>query len=372
MAKSPPVSPTPSHLQRPPAELLHADELARLAANDRDPRPPGWALSLKAARAFVLGDDDLGIERKIVAPVASIERMLVTLATGRGLMLVGEPGTAKSLLSELLATAISGVSTLTIQGGASITEDQIKYSWNYALLINEGPSPRALVSAPLYQGMRDGRIVRFEEITRAPQEVQDCLLGMLSDRVMAVPELSGEDGMLYARDGFNIIATANTRDRGVNEMSAALKRRFDFETVFPILDFERELALVAQASARLLARSGIPKSVPTPVLELLVETFRDLRGKDGGTARSEGAMDRLNAVMSTAEAVNVAHAVGVRAWFLEQREGSPADLVDCIAGTVVKDDADDRAKLRRYFEQKVAKKGGSHWRAYYEARHRLP
>src|SRR5687767_9324595 len=132
MAKTPTVAPAPapSHLQRPPAELLHADELARLAANDRDPRPPGWALSLKAARAFVLGDDSLGIERKIVAPVASIERMLVTLATGRGLMLVGEPGTAKSLLSELLATAISGVSTLTIQGGASITEDQIKYSWN--------------------------------------------------------------------------------------------------------------------------------------------------------------------------------------------------------------------------------------------------
>lgn len=275
-------------LQRPPAEILHADELRRLAAADRDPRPPGWALSLKAARAFVLGDAGLGITRKVVAPAAAIERMLVTLATGRGLMLVGEPGTAKSLLSELLATAVCGVSTLTIQGGASITEDQIKYSWNYALLINEGPSPRALVPAPLYQGMRDGRIVRFEEITRAPLEVQDCLLGMLSDRVMAVPELSGEHAMLYAREGFNIIATANTRDRGVNEMSAALKRRFDFETVFPILDYERELALVQQASGELLARSGIPGSVPEPVLELLVTTFRDLRAS-GETAAATAA-----------------------------------------------------------------------------------
>jgi MoxR-like ATPase len=186
-------------LQRPPAEILHAQELQRLRENDNGPRPPGWALSLTAARKFILGDAELGVERKIVAPAASIERMLVTLATGRGLMLVGKPGTAKSLLSELLATAISGKSTLTIQGGASITEDQIKYSWNYALLINEGPSPRALVPAPLYQGMRDGQVVRFEEITRAPLEVQDCLLGMLSDRVMSVPELAGEDGMLYAR-----------------------------------------------------------------------------------------------------------------------------------------------------------------------------
>jgi len=366
---------TAATLQRPPAEILYAAQLEQLKQRDDDVKPPGWALSMKAARSFILGDEALAIPCKIVAPVSSIERMLVTLATGRGLMLVGEPGTAKSLLSELLACAVSGMSTLTIQGGASITEDQIKYGWNYALLINEGPSPRALVPAPLYLGMQQGRIVRFEEITRAPLEVQDCLLGMLSDRVMAVPELSGTDGMLYAREGFNIIATANTRDRGVNEMSAALKRRFDFETIFPILNFDRELSLVADSAALLLARSGIPTTLPPQVLELLVSTFRDLRGAQEGNPAAPGngvAMDRLSAVMSTAEAVNVAHAVGVRAWFLEQREGSPADVVDCIAGTVVKDNADDRAKLRRYFEQKVAKKAGSHWRAYYEARHRLP
>lgn len=361
-------------LQRPPAEVLYAQQLETLRAQDAsNPRPPGWQLSLTAARSFILGDASLGIEPKIVAPVASIERMLVTLATGRGLMLVGEPGTAKSMLSELLAAAISGTSVLTIQGGASVTEDQIKYGWNYAMLINDGPTPAALVPAPLYQGMLAGKVVRFEEITRAPLEVQDCLLGMLSDRVMAVPELQGEHGMLYAREGFNIIATANTRDRGVNEMSAALKRRFDFETVFPILDFERELTLVQDASARLLAQSGIPKVIPPPVLELLVSTFRDLRGSTDAGDRGAGThMDRLSAVMSTAEAVNVAHAVGVRAWFLEQREGTPQDLVDCIAGTVVKDSADDRAKLRRYFEQKVAKREGAHWRAYHEARHRLP
>lgn len=367
-------------LQRPPAEILHADELARLRASDTDPRPPGWQLSLRAVRAFLLGDAALGVEAKIVLPVASVERMLVTLATGRGLMLVGEPGTAKSMLSELLAAAVSGTSTLTIQGGASLTEDQIRYGWNYALLINEGPSPRALVPAPLYQGMRDGRLVRFEEITRTPLEVQDCLLGMLSDRVMAVPELAGEHAMLYAREGFNIIGTANTRDRGVNEMSAALKRRFDFETVFPIGDFDRELALVEEASARLLARSGIPTPVPRQVLEVLVSTFRDLRegvaeakGRGGsGSTGASGGTDRLTAVMSTAEAVNVAHAVGVRAWFLDRREGAPADVVDCIVGTVVKDNAEDLAKLRRYFEQKVSKRAGNHWRAFYEARHRLP
>lgn len=358
-------------LQRPPAEILYQSEFEKLLKSDKGPKPPGWRLSLTAVLKFIAGDAKLGLSRKIVAPLNSLERMLVSLATGRGLMLVGEPGTAKSLLSELMAAAISGVSTLTIQGGASTTEDQIKYSWNYALLINEGPSPRALVPAPLYQGMREGRVVRFEEITRTPLEVQDCLLSMLSDRVMAVPELDGTDGMLYAREGFNIIATANTRDRGVNEMSAALKRRFDFETVFPIMDFQQEMELVKEASASLLKNSGIPLTVPEPVLELLVTTFRDLR-LGGAQGRGEGGMDSLKAVMSTAEAVNVAHAVGVRAWFLHEREGSPADLVDCIVGTVIKDEADDRAKLKRYFEQKAAKKSGAHWQQYYQARHRLP
>ncbi|MBC6516196.1 MoxR family ATPase [Escherichia coli] len=214
----------------------------------------------------------------------------------------------------------------------------------------------------------DGKIVRFEEITRTPLEVQDCLLGMLSDRVMTVPELTGEASQLYAREGFNIIATANTRDRGVNEMSAALKRRFDFETVFPIMDFAQELELVASASARLLAHSGIPHKVPDAVLELLVRTFRDLRAN----GEKKTSMDTLTAIMSTAEAVNVAHAVGVRAWFLANRAGEPADLVDCIAGTIVKDNEEDRARLRRYFEQRVATHKEAHWQAYYQARHRLP
>ncbi|HBN2625459.1 TPA: AAA family ATPase, partial [Escherichia coli] len=196
------MSPQNNHLQRPPAAVLYADELAKLKQNDTAPCPPGWQLSLPAARAFILGDSAQNISRKVVISPSAVERMLVTLATGRGLMLVGEPGTAKSLLSELLATAISGDAGLTIQGGASTTEDQIKYGWNYALLINHGPSTEALVPAPLYQGMRDGKIVRFEEITRTPLEVQDCLLGMLSDRVMTVPELTGEASQLYAREGF--------------------------------------------------------------------------------------------------------------------------------------------------------------------------
>jgi MoxR-like ATPase len=356
-------------VQRPPAEVRYADELVRLRAEDAVARPPGWALSLQAARRFILGDERVGIRRKFVGDPSLIDRALVTLATSRGLMLVGEPGTAKSLLSELLAAAVSGDSTLTIQGGAATTEDQIKYSWNYALLVAEGPSRRSLVPAPLLRGMAEGKVVRFEEITRCPLEVQDCLLSPLSDRVLALPELSGDDSMVFAREGFNIIATANTRDRGVNDMSSALKRRFNFETVFPIADFDTELALVAAEAGELLRRSGVSVEPRRDVIEVLVTAFRELR--TGQTARGD-AMERLSAVMSTAEAVSVAHAVGLRGWFLRGEPGTAADLVSCLAGTAAKDNPDDLARLRRYLEQQANWRSSGQWPELHAARHLLP
>ena len=358
-------------VQRPPAEVRYADELAALRDGDRDPRPPGWELSLRAARRFVIGDESTGISRKFVGNPSLVDRALVTLATSRGLMLVGEPGTAKSLLSELIAAAVSGMSTLTVQGGAATTEDQIKYGWNYALLVAEGPSTRSLVPAPMLRGMAEGRIVRFEEITRCPLEVQDSLLSLLSERVVAVPELTGPDGMVFARQGFNVIATANTRDRGVNEMSAALKRRFNFETVFPIPDLDTELALVEAEVTMLLERSGVEPPPDRDVLEVLVATFRELRAGAGAKDGPEGGTGRPAAVMSTAEAVSVAHAVGVRGWFLRGEPGSAADVVACLAGTAAKDSPEDLARLRRYLEQHVPRRRSPAWQALYDARHLL-
>src|SRR5687767_5518076 len=275
--KTPTPSPTPAEeLQRPAAEVLYAEELSRLADEDAGaPRPGGWKLTPQSVLRFVLGDEPDGIAPKFAGSRAMLERCIVALATNRGLMLIGEPGTAKSYLSELLAAAISGDSTLIIQGSAGTTEDNIKYSWNYALLLAEGPSERSLVPAPLYRGMQEGKIVRFEEITRCPIEIQDVLLSILSDRVMSIPELEGPGRSLYAKTGFNVIATANTRDRGVNEMSAALKRRFNFETVQPIVSLDDEMALVQRESDKLLKRAEIPIALKPDVVELLVTTFHE-------------------------------------------------------------------------------------------------
>jgi MoxR-like ATPase len=358
-----------AELQRPAAEMLYADELARLAETSADePKPRGWRLSPRAVLSFVLGDAQRAIAPKFVGRRAFLERCIVSLATNRGLMLIGEPGTAKSYLSELLSAAISGDSTLTIQGSAGTTEDNIKYSWNYALLVAEGPSERSLVPAPLYLGLKHGQLVRFEEITRCPLEIQDVLLSVLSDRVMTIPELEGAGRSLFAQAGFNVIATANTRDRGVNEMSAALKRRFNFETVPSIAEIGEEMALVERETNRLLLRAGVPVAVSPPITELLVTTFRELRS--GKTTDGKG-METLSTVLSTAEAVSTACAAGIHAYFYDDGQVRPRHVVQHLVGTVLKDNPDDLTKVRHYFEHVVKKRRGELWKDFYEARHEL-
>jgi len=359
------------HLQRPAAEILHADELARLAAADaKEPRPGGWRLTPRSVLRFVLGDPSANMPPKFVGTQSFIERCIVALATNRGLMLVGEPGTAKSYLSELLAAAISGDSTLIIQGSAGTTEDAIKYSWNYALLLAEGPTDRALVPAPLYRGLRDGKLVRFEEITRCPLEIQDTLLSILSDRVMAIPERDDAGRTLYAQIGFNVIATANTRDRGVNEMSAALKRRLNFETVQPISKLEDEMSLVQRESARLLERAGIPLTVPPDLTEVLLTTFHELRtGKTGDDGK---AMEPLSTVLSTAEAVSVAYAAGLHAYFYSGGRVTADHLMQSLLGSAIKDSAEDLKRLQHYFHHVVKPRKGGRWPEFYDAKKYLP
>jgi MoxR-like ATPase len=356
-------------LQRPAAEALYADELVRLAAADgAAAKPRNWRLTPASVLKFVLGDDDLKVAPKFVGRRSFLERCIVALATNRGLMLIGEPGTAKSYLSELLAAAISGDSTLTIQGSAGTTEDNIRYSWNYALLLAEGPTLNSLVPAPLYRGMEDGKIVRFEEITRCPVEIQDVMLSILSDRVMAVPELRGDARTHYARAGFNVIGTANTRDRGVNEMSAALKRRFNFETVHPIEDLRQEMDLVQRETEKMLRRAGVPATLPPDVTEVLVTTFHELRS---GKTADGSALEPLTTAMSTAEAVSTGYAAGIHAYYYGGGEVEPAHVVNHLVGTALKDVPEDMKKLRHYFNHVVKGRGNGAWRAFYEARNHL-
>lgn len=373
-------------VQAPPVEAKHAEELSFLAAYDPGPRPPGWKLTPRAVVTFVVGSggdklklaepveglpSTLEIPEKFVGDRALVERCVVTLAGDRGLMLVGEPGTAKSMLSALLAAAVSGTSRLVVQGTAGSTEDQFRYGWNYALLLAKGPHPEALTPSPVLTGMRRGAVVRIEELTRCLPEVQDAMVSVLSERVLAVPELVGEDGdalVEAARPGFNVIGTANLRDRGVSEMSAALKRRFNFEMVHPIADLQREKALVRRQAVAVLERSGQALEVDDAVLEVLVTAFRDLRS---GRSAEGWAVERPGTVMSTAEAVAVASSLGLSTAYF-QRGRDPASLIPgYLLGVVLKDDDKDRAKLLSYWDGSVKRRadGGARiWKRMLELR----
>jgi MoxR-like ATPase len=370
---------------RPPAEHRHADELAALAANDKNERPPGWQLSPRAVRTFICGSDGKAlayavdgkpaktvVARKFHGDDPMVERVIVGLASNRAVLLVGEPGTAKSLLSELLVAAISGTSTHVVQGTAATTEDHIRYSWNYALLLAEGPTPRALVPSPLHLAMKGGLIARFEEITRCPPEVQDTLVSILSEKMMTIPELEGAERLLFARPGFNVLATANIRDRGVHEMSSALKRRFNFETVHPIADLAAEVELVQSEAARLLAEASAPATVERDVVELLVTAFQDLRT---GTTPEGIAVERPTTVMSTAEAVAVTMSAGLDAWYYGGKRISPREIARHLPGAVLKESRDDIQKLRQYFSvvvERRAKEKGGLWTELAKARKELP
>lgn len=343
-----------SKVLRPPAEISFAEELAALAKGDKAPRPPGWKLSPQAVRSFICGSKSLGIERKFYGDDILVERAIVGLAGNRGLLLVGEPGTAKSMLSELLAAAISGCSTNTIQGSSGTSEDQIKYSWNYALLLAQGPTPQALVPGPLHVGMSGGQIVRFEEVTRCPPEIQDVLISILSEKLMMVPELHGDGRVLLARPGFNIIASANIRDRGVHEMSSALKRRFNFETVHPIGELAQEINLVSQQCEVLLAESTAKVEVERAVIEVLVTAFHDLR--EGVTA--DGVqVEKPASVMSTAEAVSVALQASLDAYYYGDGKLTSEHVGRHLVGAVIKDNPDDLKKLKHYFDVVVRQRG---------------
>ena len=240
---------------RAPAENTYQRELERLAADDSGPRPARLAAVAALRPHFHPWRRAPWDPPQVLRRRPLIDRCIVTLMSNRGLLLVGEPGTAKSMLSELLSAAISGRSSCTLQGTAGTTEDQIKYSWNYALAAGRRANPaRAGAGTDVRGDAFAARLCRFEEVTRVQPEIQDCLIGLLSDKVLHVPELDGDDAIVFAARGFNVLATANIRDRGVHEMSSALKRRFNFETVRPISDRKLEMQLVREQTQALLGR----------------------------------------------------------------------------------------------------------------------
>ena len=350
-------------VQRPAAETLYAEELRRLEAEDGEaPRPAGWRLTPRSVLRFVLGDEGQGISAKFVGDRRLVQVAIATLASDRALMLAGLPGTAKSWLSEHLAAAISGTSQLIIQGTAGTTEEQIKYSWNYALLIAEGPSRRALVESPVLRGMQRGQVVRCEELTRCAAEVQDALISVLSEKQVVIAEL---EEVVPAQRGFAVIGTANTRDRGVNEMSAALKRRFNFVVIPVLSDPEQEAQIVARRSRELLQDLQVQAEVTPDVVRLLTAVFAELR--QGQTLDGSAKVKSPSTVLSTAELISVVADGALMGAFFGSGRTELRDCFAALVGTVAKENRNDLEVLQEYLETVVKGRRERPWPEFYAA-----
>ena len=349
---------------RQAAEQAYAEELAALQAHDTYPKPPQWQLSPWAVLRYLMGGnlpDGTPITPKYIGQSRLIEIAIATLATDRALLLLGVPGTAKTWVAEHLAAAISGDSSLLVQGTAGLGEEGLRYGWNYALLLAKGPSPEAMVPSPVLRAMRSGKIARIEELTRIPPEVQDSLITLLSEKVLPVPEL---DRIEPARPGFNLIATANHRDRGVNELSSALKRRFN-TVVLPLpATVDEEVRIVETRLADLGAALSLPPEASSLAeIRRLVTVFRELRS--GRTLDDRTRLKSPSATLSTAEAIAVmTQAISLAAHFGEGKAG-PAELAASLTGTVIKDPEADTPIFREYLETVVKEREG--WEAFYRA-----
>ena len=353
-----------SDLLRLPAEQAYASELEALVRTDRAPKPEGWKLSPGAVLTYLLGgktSDGLAISPKYVGSRRLMETAVATLATDRALLLLGVPGTAKSWVSEHLAAAIMGDSTMLIQCTAGTDENQVRYGWNYAQLLAKGPSEDALVPTPLFRAMQQGKLCRLEELTRMGSDVQDTLITVLSEKMMPIAELNTA---VYARRGFNVIATANNRDKGVNELSSALKRRFNV-VVLPLPDdMDEEAAIVARRVNEMAVGLALP--VPRNVEEEIARVltiFRELRA--GATADGKATLKTPSGSLSTAEAIaTVVGGLSQAAWFNDGRL-TAQELAANMVGAIVKDPVQDKAVLEEYLETVLKKRSG--YSAYYAA-----
>jgi MoxR-like ATPase len=359
-----PSAAKPQAAMRETAETQYADELAALARVDDRERPPRWRLSPWAVVTYLLGGtlkDGSVITPKYVGNRRLIEIAVATLATDRALLLLGVPGTAKSWVSEHLAAAISGDSTLMVQGTAGTPEEAIRYGWNYASLLAKGPSREALVPSPVMRGMAEGKIVRVEELTRVPSDVQDTLITILSEKTLPIPELNGE---ARAVKGFNVIATANDRDRGVNELSSALKRRFN-TVVLPVPEtMDEEVGIVEQRVAHLGRALELPAEKPAiEEIRRVVTVFRELR--EGCTTDGKSKLKSPSGTLSTAEAISVVTSGMALAAHFGDGQLKAGDVASGMIGAIVKDPVQDRIVLQEYLETVVKERDG--WKDLYRA-----
>ncbi|MGG6263142.1 ATP-binding protein [Leptolyngbya sp. AN03gr2] len=348
-------------LLREPAEIQYADDLAVLT-QDTCSAPANWQMSPLSVQKFILGDSTLGIKQKWFGPTSLVQNAITTLASRRGLMLVGSPGTGKSWLSELLAAAICGNSERTIQGTAGTSEDQIKYNWNIAMVIANGQSEQSLIPSPVLTAMHEGSIARFEELTRTTSDVQDALISILSEKELAIAELNL---VVRALQGFNIIATANDKDRGVNELSSALMRRFNFLHIPVMQDARKEQEIVLFRTEQMLRDHQISAQSLPPLMHLLLNTFEALRKTNAAVPEDQ----QLESSLSTAEVIGSVEQAILSSSFFGNGTITPTSLASATVSTLLRKTPGDVSFMNKFWNSSIsslAASQGGRWSEFFQ------
>jgi MoxR-like ATPase len=352
------------NILRNSAEQQYAAEIEEIKKQDKQIKPENWLLSPQAVVTYLMGGklgNGFEVSPKYIGNRRLMEIAVATLTTDRALLLYGLPGTAKSWVSEHIGAAISGDSRLVIQGTAGTSEESVRYGWNYAKLLSAGPVQEAIVETPVMRGMKEGKIVRIEELTRIGSDVQDSLITILSEKMLPIPELNTQ---VQAVRGFNIIATANNRDKGVNDLSSALKRRFN-TVILPVPDtMEEEVEIVNQRVASYSKGIDLPIEKPiTEEIKRIVTIFRELR--NGVSADGKTKLKSPSGTLSTAEAISVMNSGLSLAYHFGDASLKAEDIASGLIGAVIKDPVQDKIVMQEYMETVLKQRDG--WKDIYRA-----
>ena len=346
------------------AEQQFAQEIEELKKQDKHIKPVNWLLSPHGVITYLMGGklaNGFEITPKYIGNRRLMEIAVATLTTDRALLLYGLPGTAKSWVSEHISAAITGDSNLVIQGTAGTSEESVRYGWNYAMLLSAGPVAEAIVETPVMRAMKEGKIVRIEELTRIGADVQDTLITILSEKMLPIPELNTQ---VQAVRGFNVIATANNRDKGVNDLSSALKRRFN-TVILPVpASIEEEVDIVQQRVASFSKSIDLP--IGKPILEeikRLVTVFRELR--NGVSLDGKTKLKSPSGTLSTAEAISVMNSGLALAYHFGDGSLKADDFASGLIGAMIKDPVQDKIVFQEYMETVLKQRDG--WKDIYRA-----
>jgi MoxR-like ATPase len=357
-----------NNILRPHAEDAFSIEIETLKKLDKRDKPASWQLSPWSVLQYIIGgklEDGQVISPKYIGDKKLIEIAIATLLSDRALLLIGIPGTAKTWLSEHLSAAICGDSTLLVQGTSGTNEDALRYGWNYAQLIAHGPSRDALVPGPVMHAMTHGKLVRIEELTRIPTEVQDALITILSEKTLPISELNDE---LQAVQGFNVIATANDQDKGIHPMSSALQRRFNV-LVMPLPDkLEEEIRIVQQRVSQMQQMLQINlEKLHAQLIDKLVLMFRELRS--GTTYDGKQKLKATKSSLSPAEAISIIHHARIQHHYFADQPLGAAELASGLVHAIIKNDPDEKQTLQEYTETILKKR--TEFKEWYEPMHDL-